>query len=115
MGTSKIRLTKSDIEDIRRMTLAQKSTKEIAEWIGCSEPTVTRYRRSFFGTGVYKPRRFWREEEDETVARMFEEGCSFIDIGKEIGRTPEAVIVRCSRLRSEGRIKSVRPTGRKKQ
>lgn len=103
-GTTKVRLTDSDKEDIRRMTLEGKGTAEIAGWIGCSDTTVRKYRNQMGLTCTFVPERFWTDEDTATLVDMVAEKRSSVEIAEILGRTPSSVNIKASKLRKAGHV-----------
>ena len=102
IGAHFFQLTDSDKVDIRQMTLAGKSADYIANWIGCCAQTVRRYKNIMgFGTEHYG-KRYWKKKDNETLINMYNEGVPLADIADKLGRTREAIIIRCSKLRAKG-------------
>ena len=95
------RLAKDDIEDIVRMRNEGRSLREIAEWLGVSEPAI-RYQCIKLGLSVLC--RNWRKEEDEKLQIMRKAGCRLKYISEVLGRTEPAIKNRIRLLKRKDKL-----------
>lgn len=86
-------MTKWAIAEERRdlialMTRDGKTAEQIAEELNVTPRTVFRARAE---RGYAKPRREFTADEIHTAEAMFDDGCSFAEVGRTIGRATGTV------------------------
>lgn len=109
------RLTQSDVDDIRRMTEEKKSTREIAEWIGCSTATVNAHRCKMGLEYDKAPSRYWTVDKVNELVEAYNAGVSYDELERMFGRSRESLRERITILRTLGMITTRRKPGRKRK
>ena len=83
-------LTTGEVREIVRISQTSNATlREIADQFGCCERQVSRIRKDH---NIQKPARTTMTEPEKAAAlKLLQDGCSYKEAGRTIGRSPSAI------------------------
>jgi hypothetical protein len=91
MGVRGTPLEPDQIEKIRRMTLEGRTLAEIAQAVGCTDKTVSRWRTTL---GLTRPHPTWTTQEYLLAFHLLEDGCPGREVARTLGRAHEQIRTR---------------------